>query len=52
MKKIYVQPSVMLIMLNTCNILAGSPDVDPNATAGEGGWGAPQSKDSEFEDNF
>lgn len=49
-RKTYIQPFLKTVMTKPCNILANSTlDVTEN-TAGEGGWGLPQSVDAEFEE--
>lgn len=49
-RKTYIQPLLKIVMTKHCSILAGSTlDVKDN-TAGEDGWGLPQSVDAEFEE--
>lgn len=49
-RKTYIQPFLKTVMTKPCNILANSTlDVTEN-TAGEDGWGLPQSVDAEFEE--
>ena len=49
-KKEYIKPSVKAIAVQPAQIVCGSLDKNDEATAGEGGWGAPQSFDGKFEE--
>ena len=50
MKTTYLTPDIKVIILQPTSLLADSLPTDPGNTAGEGGWGAPQSTDIEFEE--
>ena len=49
MKTTYLAPNIKVFLLRPASLLTDSLPIDPGNTAGEGGWGAPQSMDIEFE---
>ena len=48
MKKNYIIPVFKTVNIKPTTLLGDSIDVDSENTAGERGWGAPQSSDLDF----
>ncbi len=50
MKTTYLKPHLKVIVLQPVSLLTESLPTDSDNQAGEGGWGGPQSMDTEFEE--